>query len=123
MRSRSTWHRFVLGCILLILLLLTWQAATPAQDSYLSSRVSRLESENSTMRSRLSRLESEVARLNSETGIAYTEPLEEEVVLPSAPLSSDPMFDRLATLAIELKERIVALEAQVADLQARVPAQ
>jgi polyhydroxyalkanoate synthesis regulator phasin len=33
---------------------------------------------------------------------------------------TDPMFDRLATLVIELKERIVALEAQVADLEKKV---
>ena len=120
---RSTWHHFVLGLLLVVLFLITWQTATPAQDSFLSSRISRLETENTSLRSRLSRLESAVSRLNIDTGIDYAQPIQDEIVIPDAPLSADPMFDRLATLAIELKERIVALETQVADLQARVPVQ
>lgn len=106
---------------LALVLLLSWQTIAAAQDSsFLSSRVSRVESENSALRSRLSQLESQVSRLSSNAGIGYATP--SEVDIPqSGVLSSDPMFDRLATLAIELKERIVVLEEQVADLQARVP--
>lgn len=112
--------------VIVVILIFGWQMASPADDtSFLSSRVSRLESENSVLRSRLARLESQIARLNAETGIAYTEaPTDAPIAgtpTTEGPLSSDPMFDRLATLAIELKERIVALEEQVADLQARVP--
>lgn len=116
--------RLLRSLILLLLvsvLLLSWQALTPAQDSFLSSRVTRLEAENGILRSRIGRLENQVLRVSSEVGLDYAAPA--EVDIPQPVPSEDPMFDRLATLAIELKERIVVLEQQVADLQARVPAQ
>ena len=110
-----------------LMLLLYWQALTPAQDSFLSSRVTRLEAENGILRSRIGRLENQVLRVSSEVGLDYATPSEVDIPqsAPSSPalLSEDPMFDRLATLAIELKERIVILEQQVADLQTRIPRQ
>lgn len=116
----SRWLKSIIVLLLTLTLLVGWQLVSPAQDTtFLSSRVSRLETENSSLRSRISNLENRVAQLSSNAGIAYSDPVDVEIA-PSAPLSSDPMFDRLATLAIELKERIVALEEQVADLQTRV---
>ncbi|WAL59536.1 hypothetical protein [Thermocoleostomius sinensis] len=124
-RSLSFWVKFLFRPLhllaLALVLLLSWQTIATAQDtSFLSSRVSRVESETSALRSRLSQLESQVSRLSSNAGIGYATPSEVDIPQPSVS-SSDPMFDRLATLAIELKERIVVLEEQVADLQTRVP--
>jgi len=115
----------VLGVIFaLVLLTLLQRSFTPVSaSSALESRISRLESDNSQLRSQVSRLESELYRL------AGTRPQPERVNQPApritpnpslSPLSTlgdDPMFKRLATLVIELKERIVALETQVAGFR------
>ncbi|NJN86226.1 MAG: hypothetical protein HC881_07820 [Leptolyngbyaceae cyanobacterium SL_7_1] len=97
---------FVLGLFLWGLL----HSPTPAQiPSSVSTRISRLESENSMLRSRLSRLESDVARLGRGAGVDLS-----PAPLPApAGTTAEPTFDRLATLVIELRERIVALEQQV----------
>ncbi|NJL22374.1 MAG: hypothetical protein HC895_18680 [Leptolyngbyaceae cyanobacterium SM1_3_5] len=73
----------------------------------LSSQISRLEAQNTLLQSRLSRLEAAIGRVDNR-------PLP-NVPPPSVPagtsaLASDPMFNRLATLAIELRDRIIVLE-------------
>lgn len=87
---------------------------TVAQSSLLDSRVSRLEADIFQLRSQINQLQAQSGRNNP---------------IPNRPAtttprinnrrSSDPMFDRLATLVIELKERIQVLEAQVAQLRRR----
>jgi cell division protein FtsB len=101
--------------VLILLLWLSWQVATPAQTTtQLESRLSRIEFENTTLRAAINQLEAQVARLSSDAGIAYTP--REPARSPAAPsaLADDPTFKRLATLVIELKERVVAVEQQVA---------
>jgi uncharacterized protein YceH (UPF0502 family) len=120
----SHWLRPLLVLVLTLFLILGWQTLTPAQSNatFLSSRVSRLESENSSLRTRISRLEGDIARISSSIGLNYTySPPSESGSAAPTPASADPMFDRLATLAIELRDRIITLENQVADLQQRVP--
>ncbi|WP_416670412.1 hypothetical protein [Egbenema bharatensis] len=120
----SKWFRPLAVLVLTLLLIVGWQTVTPAQSNtaFLSSRVSRLESENSSLRSRISRLEGDITRISSSIGLNYTysTPSEPGSPTPATP-AADPMFDRLATLAIELRDRIITLENQVADLQQRVP--
>lgn len=120
--SKSRLWKLLITVAIVIVLFSSWQLSTYADDTaFLSSRISRLESENNALRSRLSHLESQVSRVSADIGLDYTDSSQGEILAPEAPRSSDPMFDRLATLAIELKERIVALEEQVADLQTRMP--
>jgi hypothetical protein len=84
--------------------------------------MSQLEADNFQLRSQVSRIESQLAQLSGR-------PLP-QASTPNQPVpqitprtnrrqvsSSDPMFDRLATLVIELKERVQSLEAQVAELK------
>ena len=112
----------VLGVIFaLVLMTLLQRSFTPVlASSALESRLSRLESDNSQVRSQVSRLEAEVYRLTGTRSQPerVNQPAPRITPNPSlAPLSTlgdDPMFKRLATLVIELKERIVALETQVA---------
>ncbi|NEP13042.1 MAG: hypothetical protein F6K14_23120 [Symploca sp. SIO2C1] len=91
---------------------------TMAQSlSSLESRIFRLESENAQLRSRLNRLEGELSRSpfpnqRSNLPTPVVPPRANQQVLPS-----DPMFQRLATLVIELKERINVLEEQVTELK------
>ncbi|HBB34927.1 MAG TPA: hypothetical protein DDZ80_06815 [Cyanobacteria bacterium UBA8803] len=95
---------------------------TLAQSSaVLESRISRLESENFQLRSQISRIESQLSALSGRS--LPQSPTPNQPAPPVTPrtsrqaLSSDPMFDRLATLVIELKERIQVLEQQVAELK------
>ncbi|HEY9646859.1 MAG TPA: hypothetical protein V6C88_10835 [Chroococcidiopsis sp.] len=102
---------WLMAAIALILLLQT--AAIAQVPSSITARIARLESENTNLRSRLSRVETDLARLSRASGI---EPSPAAPVVPSSAASSladDPMFNRLATLVIELRERIVALEERI----------
>jgi uncharacterized protein YceH (UPF0502 family) len=120
MKRFSRWLKPLSILLLTLIVLLSWQTLTPAQDTaFLASRITRLENQNSALRSQLNQLESQVSRISSNIGLDYAQPAPIEIS-PSSPLTDDPMFDRLATLVIELRERIVELETQVADLQARV---
>lgn len=117
-------NKFRLLCLILIFALVIIPIQVKAQVSTgLESRLARLESENLQLRSQISRIESQ---LNQFQGRTPSRPnLSTPVRPPTSPtvpyrgstsaLSSDPMFQRLATLVIELKERIQALEAQIAQ--------
>lgn len=128
MRLPPRWKQFLTVMGLAVLLLFSWEAIVPrqapAQESYtyLTSRVSHLENDTNALSARIARLENEVSRLGG-TEFDNSIPPGDAPVIPDTPRSADPMFDRLATLAIELKERITILEAQVADLQSRIPTQ
>lgn len=108
--------------IALIFTLTILSSRTIAQSSgALESRLSRLESDNFQMRSQISNLESQIAALKGQIPSQF--PTSNRPATPVSPrinrqiTSSDPMFDRLATLVIELKQRVQALEAQVAQLK------
>jgi uncharacterized protein YceH (UPF0502 family) len=111
---------FVLG---LILTFTIFSSRTVAENSsYLESRISRLETDNLQLRSQLNQLQSQINWQPSRSEPRFNPPVPSTI--PSSnrsALSADPMFNRLATLVIELKERIGKLEAQVADLRSLRP--
>lgn len=102
---------------MIFFLLGIWITEVKAQSlGSLKARVSRLESQNYRLRSRLNRLESQLKRVNSSNSLEGGE----QIRLPSsppAPSIQDPMFDRLAILVIELKERMNALEARMDEIE------
>ena len=110
-------------CLALIFALVILSSRTLAQSSSaLESRISRLESDSFQVRSQLTRLESQLGQLSGRSPSQTPTPNRPPQVPPRSTRqrqvsSSDPMFDRLATLVIELKERVQALEAQVAALK------
>ena len=100
------------GLFFALILIFCWQLSTPAQStSQLDIRISRLESENTLLRSRVGRLETSQSRPSSGSS-APTIPPSARSDLPASTLADDPVFKRLATLVIELRERIIALEAR-----------
>ena len=109
-------------CLALILGFVLLPRFTLAQEpAFLESRIARLEAENSQLRSQVSRIETQLTQLS---GRPLSQPSSPNQPVPQITprtnrrqvSSSDPMFDRLATLVIELKERVQSLEAQVAKL-------
>lgn len=114
-------HLVILGLVALLLLLPLQSSAIAQSTSGLSARLSRLESQNTTLRAEVSRLSSQVSRLSSAAGIRFAQPVSPNANSPAqGTSSSDPMFDRLATLAIEQKERMDQLEARLNALESRL---
>jgi cell division protein FtsB len=109
--------------IALIFALTILSSRTVAQSSAaLESRISRVESDNLQLRSQITYLESQIAGLRGVSSPQTAIPIRPQA--PPVPprtnrqiTSSDPMFDRLATLVIELKQRVQSLETQVAQLK------
>ncbi len=109
-------------CLALLVAAIVLQMVAPSPAlSQTDSRVSRLESEVYSLRSQLSRLESQVYQLNnrsqSPTSRDSRSPIspEPDPVRPAKP--TDPMFQRLATIVIELQERITAVEKRLSRLE------
>ncbi|MBD3885088.1 hypothetical protein IFO70_25485 [Phormidium tenue FACHB-886] len=102
------------SCLLLALaILLGWQLSARAQStSQLDARLSRLESANTLLQSRISRLESSLSGASSSRNITPEAPSVGAPAASGSALADDPVFKRLATLVIELRERIIALEAR-----------
>jgi len=113
-------QRFWLLFLLLLLLLVFVPRFSNAQSIGLESRISRLEAEIFQLRSRLSNIESQVSRVNQPSRTPSSTPTPQ---IPSPRQTKIPpspeMFDRLATLVIELKERVQTLEDKVAELEAQ----
>lgn len=115
--------KIVIICLTLIFALAIFDRRTPAQSTAsLESRLSRLEGENLQLRSQINSLESQLSQLGSQ--LTSQTPSSNRQTAPPVPprtnrqvSSSDPMFKRLATLVVELGERVKVLETQVAQLK------
>lgn len=115
--------RLLVTCILLFLAFAILPRITLAQSSAaIESRLARVESDNLQLRSQITNLESQVAGLRGVSSPQTTVPARPQA--PPVPprtnrqvTSSDPMFERLATLVIELKQRVQVLETQVIQLR------
>jgi uncharacterized protein YlxW (UPF0749 family) len=105
----------VLGILTVTLLFLfLWQSRSTAQTAtQLESRLSRLEFENNALQTSLNQLEAQVSRLSSSAGLDFSLSEAPAGRTPAAALADDPTFKRLATLVIELKERVVAVEERI----------
>ncbi|MGB3534787.1 MAG: hypothetical protein WBA13_14890 [Microcoleaceae cyanobacterium] len=116
--------QFIIAALISFLILSGWrgfemQSIEAAANTQLEFRVRQLESQ-------LSRLESLVNRLSitpaDGRSIVKVEPQEvEENTIESQGrqswVSGDPMFDRLATLVIELKQEVQDLQQRVKQLE------
>ena len=111
----SRQRQLALGVIMAIALLLCLlQTPSLAQSSGLEARVNRLESANSSLRARIGQLESQINRVSRSAAAAPTASAP-AANPPTTGLAEDPTFRRLATLVVELRDRIAALEGQASD--------
>lgn len=102
----------LLGMLLSVLLL---QGRTQAQSPV------NLQADLFNLRAEVSQLRSEVAQLRGQSGYGVTRPVPTAPTRSRSPeLSDRQIVDRLATLAIEAKERLRALENRVTQLENRL---
>jgi hypothetical protein len=106
------WTRWVGAIALpLLLLLLLLGLGWPAQADFgTDSRIAQLESRVRSLEAQLNRLESAIAR----PGAPRSTP---NPTAPNPTAAPDPMFDRLATLVIEIKDDLHDIERRVAQLE------
>ncbi|MGB7893976.1 MAG: hypothetical protein WCF82_19015 [Microcoleus sp.] len=111
-------HRALTICLLCLACALAIAVApivTPAQStSQLEFRITQLEGQISELRGQFYSLQNQSSRVNrpqspSPSGSGRTNP---------RTLSGDPMFDNLATLAIENKQDIIIIQERLSKLEA-----
>ncbi|NDJ19958.1 hypothetical protein [Myxacorys almedinensis] len=94
-----------------IFFLITIRTGSPVQAQISAdSRLSRLETDLAGLRNQVNQLSANRAP-SGRTAPTVQSPTRRQ------PASADPQFDRLATLVIELKERVTILEKQVTALK------
>lgn len=107
---------FVIASSIALLILLAVQFFSPAQAQVglVESRLARVESELAGIRSQLNQLSV------NRSGSGVSVPTPRNSLPPQRPSRfTDSQFDRLATLVIESRDRIEALEAKIAKLEKR----
>lgn len=94
-----------------------WQRPIPAQDAGLTFRISRIESENARLRARINQLETQVNRISRSAGGVTTPAAPPPTAIDESAFVGDPMFDRLATLVIETRQDVFALQNRLTELE------
>jgi outer membrane murein-binding lipoprotein Lpp len=104
-----------------ILVIIIWLGLFPntASSQQIQSRINNLEAD-------LNRVESRLNQIESRLGQSRQSPSPRTTLTPRQPTGSrgnlsqqDQMFDRLATLVVELKQQVNKLEARVSKLESR----
>ncbi|MEM9906509.1 MAG: hypothetical protein AAF921_15940 [Cyanobacteria bacterium P01_D01_bin.44] len=103
---------FAVFWLALALLLSLWLRPVGA-SSLLTSRVNQLEFRVRSLQSQVGRIQAQLPRPGGSTGGSRPAPVELPPDLGDPSL--DQQFDNLATLVIELRDRIEVLEAQVLE--------
>lgn len=111
-------------CMALLLVIIAWGGLIPeiALSQQQQSRLNAVESDVYRIESRLNRIEAQLNQLSrSESPGAPINPLPSPKNPGQNPpqLNREQMFDRLATLVIELREQIKELQARVSKLERR----
>jgi outer membrane murein-binding lipoprotein Lpp len=105
----------------LALAIIIWAGlfSTTASSQQIESRLNNLRADFSRMESRLNQIESQIGITrqypNSRTSITVPQSTRRNL----SPQERDQMFDRLATLVVELKEQVNTLEQRIAKLESR----
>lgn len=95
--------------------------SNPASSQQIESRINNLESD-------LNRVRSQLLQIQSQMGQTRLSPSPRTTLTPRQPSGSsrnlsqterDKMFDRLATLVVELKQQVNKLETRVSKLESR----
>ena len=118
LKSNSFFKKIVLSCLTLLLVIVawTWLISAPA-SSQTQSQINALEVDLNGIESRLNRIEAQLNQLGRFAPPTPTLPPSRSNSGRNTPLTRDQMFDRLATLVIELKQQVNKLETRVSKLE------
>ena len=118
LKSNSFLKKIVLSCLTLLLVIVawTWLISTPA-SSQTQSQINALEVDLNGIESRLNRIEAQLNQLGRFAPPTGTPRPSRSNSGRNTPLSRAQMFDRLATLVIELKQQVNKLETRVSKLE------
>ncbi|BBD66133.1 hypothetical protein NIES4072_01880 [Nostoc commune NIES-4072] len=90
-----------------------------ASSQQVESRIYNLEADLNRVESRLSQIESQLGRSGQSPSPRTTLTPRQSTGSRRNLSQQDPMFDRLATLVVELKQQVNKLEARVSKLESR----
>ncbi|HEY9748160.1 MAG TPA: hypothetical protein V6C63_05760 [Allocoleopsis sp.] len=113
------WLKIGIAAGLMVGLVLLPGRLAAQSTALLESRLSRLESENYQLRAEINRLQSQIYSL-SRPGTRSPEPRNSAAPAtppPRSAVSNTPIVERLATLLVELKERVTKVEARMTRLE------
>ncbi|MGB3612746.1 MAG: hypothetical protein WBA10_03060 [Elainellaceae cyanobacterium] len=115
------WFRrfwFAVAVALLLTVLVPYPARSQGSQQ-ISFRLSRIESDMRSLQSQVNQLSGQMNRLQRQEDIAIEEPVQ-----PLSQTASEaaiaPSYDQLATLVIETRQDVFVLQAQLAQLEARL---
>jgi uncharacterized protein YceH (UPF0502 family) len=121
-KNNSFIKKIVPLCVALLAVIIAWGGLVPTiASSQEQSRINALEVDINGIESRLNRIESQLNQFRRFESPGVPSP-------PSSPinpgrnrsqLNRDQMFDRLATLVVELKQQVNKLEVRVSKLESR----
>jgi predicted RNase H-like nuclease (RuvC/YqgF family) len=116
------WRNFILTiCLSFILISLVYLVPTLNQPLLAQSDLS-LKSDIISLESRLNRLEQEVTRLRSSSSPASRTTTGNPAVVDGQIIGrTDPLYSRLATLLIELKEEVRSLDRRLTEIEQATP--
>lgn len=119
-KNTNLLKKIALICISLFFLVLVWRGGhAPARAQY-QSRINSLEVDINGIEARLSRIEAQLNQFSRGAIRAPANPSPRSNTGQNRlPLSREQMFDRLATLVIEIKQQTRQLEARVSKLESR----
>lgn len=121
-KNNNIFKKIALICMALLVIIIAWGGLVPdiASSQQVQSRLNALQSDFYRLESRFNRLEAQLDRLpqfesSGSPAAPSPPPINSERNQPE--LSREQMFDRLATLVIELKQQVNELEARVSKLE------
>lgn len=119
LKSNTFFKKILLSCLTLLLVTVAWTGLISAPAaSQTQSQINALEVDVNGIESRLNRIEAQLNQLGRlAPTIPATPPTRNNSGRNRVPLSRDQMFDRLATLVIELKQQVNKLETRVSKLE------
>jgi len=121
-KNNSFIKKIVPLCIALLAVIITWGGLVPTiASSQEQSRINALEVDINGIESRLNRIESQLNQLRrfESPGVPSSSPSPIDPGRNRSQLNRGQMFDRLATLVVELKQQVNKLEVRVSKLESR----
>lgn len=107
----------VVSLLAAMIAVLLWQSPAPAQFGLSDFRLNQLSSEVAALRLQVGQLQ---AQIGGSRTVAPASPTPRIAQTPRLPISPD-QFDRLATLVIETREDVRALDDRLKAIEARLP--